>query len=121
MARIVSISYDEHLLRTRELLLKAAGHHVKSALGYQKALELCAAERFDVAIIGHSIPTQHKLAIIECFRKASPGAAVIALTRRGEEPLNEADYYADPWKYGELVHSVARMTNTGAGHRPDTE
>ncbi|HLJ78747.1 MAG TPA: hypothetical protein VKT75_15105 [Acidobacteriaceae bacterium] len=37
MARILSISYDPVLLRTRELLLQQMGHDVTSAEGFAEA------------------------------------------------------------------------------------
>ena len=41
MARILSVSYDEPLLRSRQMLLQEEGHDVVSALGYTEAMKLC--------------------------------------------------------------------------------
>lgn len=58
MARIFSISYDQALLRTRELLLEQMGHSVASAEGFAQAFKLCNQDSgpFDLMILGHSIP-----------------------------------------------------------------
>lgn len=117
MANVLSVSYDANLLRTRELLLQSAGYDVTSALGYQEAMRICG-KPFDLAIIGHSIPKDQKLAVIECFRKNNPDAPVIALTSAAEHPLEEVDYYADPWEPRTLVRSVAWVLNPASGHPP---
>jgi hypothetical protein len=39
--RILSISYDEPLLVTREMMLEQAGFTVTSALGFTEAIEKC--------------------------------------------------------------------------------
>ena len=108
MARILSVSYDDTLLRTRELMLRSAGHEVSSAYGFHEARELCAHPGFELAIVGHSIPTKDKLDIIRCFRESNPHGLVIALTRAGEARLAEVDTYINPGDPGELINAIAR-------------
>ena len=117
MARVLSISYDETLLRTRELMLESAGHEVISALGYRDAMETCVSTA-ELAIIGHSIPSKDKLAIIDCFRTANPKGIVIALTRAGEPRLREVDHYVNPGNPEELLRAVTWIVNPGSryGH-----
>jgi DNA-binding response OmpR family regulator len=45
--RILSISYDLPLLRTRQLMLTQEGYDVVSAEGFAEALEHCS-EKFDL-------------------------------------------------------------------------
>lgn len=61
VARILSISYDEQLLGTREALLQHAGHEVVSAEGFSRAFHFCELHNagFDLIVLGHSIPTAH--------------------------------------------------------------
>jgi DNA-binding response OmpR family regulator len=105
MARLISVSYDETLLRTRELMLKSAGHSVHSAVGFREAMEGCAYPA-EMAIIGHSIPRKDKVEIIGCFRAANPKGIVIALTRAGEQRLKEVDAYINPGNPEELVRAI---------------
>ena len=107
MARILSISYDETLLRTRDLLLTDAGHVVTSAFGYHEGVEKSVVDKFDMVIVGHSIPQKDKLDFIAKFRKSNPEAAVIALTRAGEPKVREVDYYVNPGDSEELLRSIA--------------
>jgi len=111
MARILSVSYDETLLRTRELLLESAGHSVVSAFGHHEALESCTTGEFELVIIGHSIPKKDKLDVIERFRKTNPDATVIALIRGGEGRLLEVDHYVSPGDPEDLLRSIAWIVN----------
>jgi DNA-binding response OmpR family regulator len=117
MVRILSISYDEMLLRTRDLMLSDAGHDVTSAFGYHEGVERSASGDFDMVIIGHSIPKKDKLDFIAKFRQCNPQACVIALTRAGEPRLNEVDYYVNPGDPEELLRSIAWIINPAAERR----
>lgn len=117
MARILSVSYDEMLLRTRELLLKSAGHEITSALQHKEAMEACRQTGFDLVIIGHSIAKADKLEIIECFRKHNPKALVIALTRGAEAPLREVDHYINPGDPEELLRAIGRALKPASERR----
>jgi DNA-binding response OmpR family regulator len=119
MARILSISYDETLLRTRQLLLETAGHEVSSAFGYKEALDSSATAVYDVAIIGHSIPKKDKLGIIQTYRGGNPDGIVIALTRAGEVRLREVDHYINPGDPEELLRALAWILNPAAERRSE--
>ncbi len=115
MARILSISYDETLLRTRHLLLGSVGHKVTSALGFHDAMQ-GYANPADLLIMGHSIPKNDKVDIIECFREKNPKALVIALTRAGEARLKEVDTYLNPGDPEELLRAI-QFALQGTGER----
>src|ERR1051326_4180361 len=95
VGRIISISYDETLLRTRQLVLEQGAYTVISALGLNDALARCS-EPADLIVIGHSIPRDDKLDIIHRFRAANPRGLTVVLTRAGEERLKEVDTYLNP-------------------------
>lgn len=94
MARILSISYNSSLLRTRQFVLESRGHKVTSALGFIAAIEHCKTADYDLAIIGHSIPDGDKEQMIKELRNVC-SAPVLALTKPNEEPLKIADYNVD--------------------------
>jgi DNA-binding NtrC family response regulator len=52
MSRILSISYDEALLHTREMMLKREGFEVESALGFSAVVRACEQTVFDLVILG---------------------------------------------------------------------
>ena len=90
--RILSVSYDEPLLKTRELLLERHGFDVTSALGFTEARELCKADGFDLFILGHSIPEKDQRELIETFRKKNP-VPVLVLLRGNESQIDAAEHH----------------------------
>jgi PleD family two-component response regulator len=93
--RILSISYDEPLLQTRQMLLENAGYDVTSALGYVEALETCTARKnFDLILMGHSMPRKDKTTLINTLRPICE-ARILSIRRHGDDPLPEADASID--------------------------
>jgi DNA-binding response OmpR family regulator len=96
MARILSVSYDEPLLRTRHMLLQHSGYDTVSSLGFMASLQHCKEGKFDLFILGHSIPYSDKKQLVEEFRHACP-APIISLRRNsGEQLVDGADYHLEP-------------------------
>jgi DNA-binding NtrC family response regulator len=109
-ARILSVSYDEILLRTREMLLRSQGYDVVSALGYADAQECCQEGGFDVFVLGHSIAYAEKQKLVETFRLVCP-APIISLRRNtGDQLVDGADYHIEP-DPEPLMQLVARITS----------
>lgn len=55
-ARILSITYDRSLAATREMLFASVGFQVYSAPTIDQAIKLCADKKFELIVIGHSMP-----------------------------------------------------------------
>jgi DNA-binding response OmpR family regulator len=71
-ARILSVSYDEVLLRTRHMLLQREGYDVVSAAGFAASFAKCKEGGFDLFVLGHSIPPEEKCTMVEEFRRTGP-------------------------------------------------
>ena len=112
MSRILSISYDATLLRTRQMLLERAGYEVVSTSDLTRALELCRSAAYDLVIMGHSIPRSDKQQITQALRQYCP-APVLALLRVGEAPLPDAAESIDPFNPKLLLETVARILTPG--------
>ncbi len=95
MPRILSVSYDEPLLRTRHMLLQTRGYEVVSSLGFTSSMEHCKRGGFDLFILGHSIPSSDKQQLVKTFRETCPGR-VISLLRPDEALVDGADYHIQP-------------------------
>ncbi len=89
MHRILSVSYDALLLRTRQMILESRGYEVVSAEGFTEAMEKCSSGKYDLLIIGHSLPHKDKQVLLREFRRCCPGPALVLL-RTGETPLTDA-------------------------------
>jgi DNA-binding NtrC family response regulator len=94
-ARILSVSHDEVLLRTRHMLLEHEGYEVVSTLGFDSSVKECEKGGFDVFVLGHSIDHEEKRELVDEFRRACP-APIISLRRNmGEQPVDGADFHID--------------------------
>jgi hypothetical protein len=111
---ILSVSYDEPLLRTREILLRRQGYSVTSCLGFTAVAEQCIANEFEFFILGHYIPHEDKLHLIHLFRTKS-GGPVLALRRYGDAPLPDADAQVYPDDIEGLLNTVESMLQS---HEP---
>lgn len=108
VTRILSVSYDSGLLSSRQLLLESLGCQVTSALDFVEAMRLCrAGARFQLFVLGHSIPRIEKEALIAAFR-AHSSAPVIALKRADEETTALADFLIEP-DPAQLLTIISRL------------
>ena len=110
MPRILSISYDQALLQTRELMLSREGFEVESAIGFSAAVHACEKGKFDLVIMGHSIPSADQAFIIEKLKGLSD-APILALRRPHDGPLDSAKYNLDPDDPERFLSYVKEITN----------
>lgn len=111
--RILSVSYDDLLLRMRQMILKNEGYAVVSAYGLENSLAQCKKGGFDLFILGHSIPNQDKRQMVEAFRSECP-APIISLTRgASEQRVDGANYHIDP-DPEPLLKLLAEITRNAA-------
>jgi CheY-like chemotaxis protein len=88
---ILSVSYDQPLLVTRQLILEQAGYDVSSAFGFAEAMEVCKIRHdFDLILMCHSMPQKDKTALLaalrpECQAPCCPYCATV--TRRYRRPV----------------------------------
>src|SRR5690242_10462334 len=112
MAHILSVSYDPTLLMTRELLLQQMGHTVTSVEGFARAFAACErGTKFDLLILGHSIPYDDKAAIIAKAKKTC-NCPVLALLRPNESPLPTAESSIDSSEPRALLEAVHEYFNS---------
>jgi CheY-like chemotaxis protein len=94
MRHILLVSYDVALLNTRQFLLESSGYAVTSAAEFDEALQKCKAGGYDLAIIGHSVPTTHRQALLGHVSRYCP-TPVVALVRPGSCAVHEVDVSVD--------------------------
>jgi DNA-binding response OmpR family regulator len=110
--RILSISYDRALLWTRQLLLEQLGYNVVSAEGFAQAWDAAEnkKDRFDLIILGHSIPPNDKKAIVTHMRD-SCDCPILALLRPYESPVSGAALSIDAGDPNAFLNAVGNMLN----------
>ena len=116
---ILSISYDESLLQTREWILKAAGFEVTSAHGFTAASEHCRDSGFDLVIIGHSLPSRDSSALIAQI-KSHNHTRVLALRRPGESPVSGVDHSVVSSSAEALIEGVHTVLKSQSGKAQGT-
>ena len=102
--RILSISYDDALLKTRAMMLQSAGLDVTSAYGFTEALAFCG-KQYDLIIICHSIPRGDKASLGESIRKGKCGQ-ILSLRRPGALPMEQAEWSVDASKPEAMLSAV---------------
>jgi DNA-binding NtrC family response regulator len=95
-ARILSLSYDDVLLRTRNMLLEREGYKVVSASNLETGIAACESGPFDVFVLGHSIPIADKQEMVQAFRRRCPGVIISLRRGLGDELVVGADFHIDP-------------------------
>jgi CheY-like chemotaxis protein len=110
MPRILSISYDQALLQTRALMLSREGFEVESAVGFTAAIQACQKGMFDLVILGHSIPTEDKSAIVKQLKDVC-ATPILALQRSNEPPITAAEYNLDSGDPRRFLSYVRKITN----------
>lgn len=106
--RVLSISYDDALLRTRHYILEQAGYEVTSSLGFAEAMEECDRSKFDLVLLGHTLPPKDKTMLIG-LAKEHCGCPVLSMHKPGTLPHPEADYSVDA---GEGPEAMLGMVQT---------
>ncbi len=92
---ILSVSYDQPLLVTRQLILEQAGYDVSSAFGFAEAMEICKTRHdFDLILMGHSMPHKDKTALIAALRPECQ-APLLSILRHGEWKIPQANNAVD--------------------------
>lgn len=105
--RVICISWREDLSLTRQLLLGRLGLRVVSALGHNEGMESCR-ERADLMILGHSVPRDEKISLIDCFRKHSE-APVLSLLQPGEEKVPQANFGVESYQPEVFLNAVQQI------------
>lgn len=115
-ARILSVSYDQTLLRMRHLIFEKEGYEVVSAAALASGLEHSKQNDFDILVLGHAIPHEEKQKIAQEFHHLSPGTIVCLRNNADEQLVDGADYHveADPEPMLKLVADIVRRKAPGA-------
>src|ERR1044071_4783123 len=115
---ILCVSYYEFLLVARRMLLEKQGYKVTPALTSQEATARCRpGDKFDLFILGHSIPRIDQQQMMKTFREHSP-APILSLRRQGEPIVPGADYYSLPDEPDRFLEEIANILAQGSRSKP---
>ena len=109
--RILSVSYDEPLRRTRHMMLKAEDYEVTSCACMEDALMQCREGPFDLFILGHSIPATDKHRLIDTFKRYSHSIIISLIRNSGDDFVAGVDYHleTDPEPLLKLIAEIFKV------------
>jgi DNA-binding NtrC family response regulator len=92
MADILCIGIDDASMQTKQSTLERAGHTVSLAKDVRQVIAACSGIRFDVIVIGQTLPAKEKLRVHELLQQHSGGAKILEQHAAARE-LSTADGY----------------------------
>ena len=111
---VLWISSYPALLATTSLMLQAEGFDVHTASDFLQVQSACAEDRFQLAIVDHTLAPKIKRAIAAVIREKRPGTVVLELCQVSSE-IPDADYLLighDPDALVRMVLRIARERNS---------
>jgi hypothetical protein len=92
LIRVLSISDDEMVRSTRELVLRKDGYETQS-ISSNDLVAVPEIRAFDVAVICHSVPPQRAIMIVERLRRYNPEIRLLRVNPvvRRVDPLYDVD------------------------------
>ncbi|HXS16954.1 MAG TPA: sigma-54 dependent transcriptional regulator, partial [Polyangiaceae bacterium] len=113
--RILVVDDQRNMRTTLSMLLRGAGHEVDEAADGRQAVEMGAAEGYDVVITDLRLGTPDGLEVLRAIKEAQPSSEVIVMTAYGTiESAVEAmrlgafDYLQKPFSEPELLLKVQK-------------
>ena len=77
MANILCIGIDDASMAAKQSTLQSAGHTVSLAKDVKQVIAACSGIRFDLVLIGQSLPAKEKLRVHELLQNYCPDAKII--------------------------------------------
>jgi len=106
--RILSIEYNAPVLETRNAILRAAGYEITSASTFYQALERLQENRFELVLVGRSIPGVQLRGFLELAQIKAPSARTMILRDSSQASDFQADYLHDPDQGPEALLNAIR-------------
>lgn len=121
MGKILSISYDASLLRTRTMILQRAGHRVETASSLQAGLRALQDGNTHLLVLCYSIPEHDQQIFIAELRKGA-NSPVLRL-QSGQAPARNSDPYTHSIEYSPagLLAMADKLLGVPTENPPDSE
>lgn len=109
---------DSSLAVTRAMLFTSAGFQVSSASTIDQAIQLCGNKKFDLVVIGHSIPLEQRRFLVRELRLRCE-TPLLGLKRPGEPLVQGVDYVFDSTLNPDrLLETVVSILDAARRRRP---
>jgi CheY-like chemotaxis protein len=88
---VLSIGFDQALLKTRNLVLQSSGYVVESALSLKEAIDRFQSGDFDLVLLCHSVPRKDRDRLTAFFRLSGSHTPIVSIAGN----LGECDAFAN--------------------------
>lgn len=92
---ILSIAYDEQALQWWQVLLENNGYRVVGSVGLSFPVDQCKKRKFDVLIVGRSVPAEERTEMVKTLREVSFAPIISAHGNVQKRMTDGADYSID--------------------------
>ncbi len=92
---IAQVSLDVMLAQSREDVLRSAGYDVRTFSSPDELALHCSLLKFDLLLIGHSLPPERRKQVKQIFRQSHPDTPVVQLIWKIEELGHGVDHGFD--------------------------
>ena len=79
LSLVLSIGFDQALLKTRNLVLQSAGYIVESASSLKEAIDRFQSGDFDLILLCYSIPRQDRGRLTTFFRQSGSRTPIVSI------------------------------------------
>jgi len=118
---ILSVSGNETLLRSRQMVLESVGWHVVTTNHTVEALLWLAEREFDAVVLGHSISPPERISLARSIKTIKPDVPVVMVCVQGDNVFKNE--YADA-RVGSLdgpvvlINAIRRVTRRSGDEMP---
>ncbi|MHB8767058.1 MAG: response regulator transcription factor [Deferrisomatales bacterium] len=123
--RVLLVEDEPHIAKGLSFNLGLEGYRVTHAESGEAALELLAAEPFDLVVLDLMLPGIDGVEVCRRLRRRDPRLPVLMLTARGEETdrvrglsAGADDYLTKPFSLQEFLLRVGGMLRRSGWYRP---
>lgn len=115
MVRILVVDDDSSIASNLVELLQKVGYSAEAVSRGEDAIERCAAQNYDVALVDLLLPDMDGIHVLEEIKRNSPKTVVIMITAFGTIPnaveavkKGASDYITKPFRVEELIVSIKK-------------
>jgi CheY-like chemotaxis protein len=75
---VLTVGFDQSLLRPRTLVLQCAGYHVESASSLKDAVDRFQSGDFDLVLLCHSVPRKDRYRLTSFLRSSGSRTPIVS-------------------------------------------
>lgn len=106
---ILVVGADRSLIASRKLLLEGDGYKVETATGDHDAMRQLAGQRFDMVVLGPSIPPDGYATLEDRVRHDHPTTFIVKIQQNASHRGDSPDAFVEHGMPADLLNAIARL------------